>query len=130
MKKEEHRKECKATNRQVQIKTPSPCPKRSQHQSLPGNASTYTLSVKVPPMIGPSTDETPKAIPKMEVKIGRLRRGMSGIMIIMPPEKMPADPRPAMARPIMKAVELGAVPQRADPASRITIERRKPHFAE
>lgn len=60
----------------------------------------------------------------MDVKMGRFRRGMSGSMIIMPPAKMPADPRPAMARPIMKAVELGAAPQRADPTSKITIEIR------
>ena len=81
-------------------------------------------------MTGPSTDETPNAIPKMDVNIGRLRRGMSGSMIIMPPEKMPADPRPAIARPIMKAVELGAAPQRADPTSKITIEIRKTHLVE
>ena len=51
-------------------------------------------------------------------------------MIIIPPEKMPADPRPAMARPMMKAVEVGAAPQRDDPASKITIERTNPHFVE
>ena len=51
-------------------------------------------------------------------------------MIIMPPEKMPADPRPAIARPIMKAIEVGAAAQRLDPASKITIERTKPHFVE
>ncbi len=41
------------------------------------------------------------------------------------PEKMPAEPRPAMARPTMKAVELGAAPQMAEPVSKIIIERRK-----
>ena len=51
-------------------------------------------------------------------------------MIIVPPEKMPADPRPATARPIMKAVEVGAAAQRPDPASKITIERTNPHFVE
>jgi hypothetical protein len=61
------------------------------------------------------TDETPKVIPKIEVNIGRLRRGTSGMMIIMPPEKIPADPRPAIARPMMNAVEFGAAPQRVDP---------------
>jgi hypothetical protein len=81
-------------------------------------------------MIRPSTDDNPKAIPNIEVKTGRLRRGMSGSMIIIPPEKMPADLRPAMARPIMKAAELGAGAQSADPASKITIESRKPHFVE
>ena len=81
-------------------------------------------------MTGPSTDDIPKAIPKMEVKIGRLRRGTSGSVIIIPPENIPADPSPAMARPMMKAAELGAAPQSADPASKMTIERRKTHFVE
>lgn len=81
-------------------------------------------------MIGPSTDDNPKATPNIEVKIGRLRRGTSGSMTIIPPENMPADPKPAMARPIMKAIELGAAPQSADPTSKITIESRKTHFVE
>jgi hypothetical protein len=81
-------------------------------------------------MIELSTGDNPKAIPNIEVKTGRLRRGTSGSKIIIPPEKMPADPRPAMARPTMKAVELGAAPQSADPASKITIESRKTHFVE
>ena len=51
-------------------------------------------------------------------------------MIIIPPEKMPADPKPAMARPIMKAIELGAAPQTADPASKIRIESTKTHLVE
>ena len=89
-----------------------------------------TLSVKIPPMRGPTTDETPKAIPKSDVKIGRLRRGTSGMMTIIPPEKIPADPIPAMARPIMKVVEVGAAPHMADPASKTTIERMYTHFVE
>ena len=81
-------------------------------------------------MSGPSTDANPKAIPNIEVKTGRLRRGMSGSMIVIPPEKMPADLRPAMARPMMKARELGAAPQNADPVSNIRIESRKTHLVE
>ena len=81
-------------------------------------------------MIGPSTDDNPKAIPNIEAKIGRLRSGTSGSMTIIPPEKMPAEPRPAIARPMMKVVELGAAPQSADPASKITIESRKTRFVE
>lgn len=50
------------------------------------------------------------AMPKIEVKMGRLRRGTSGSMIIIPPEKMRADPRPAMARPIGIEMELRAAP--------------------
>ena len=34
--------------------------------------------MNVSPIRGPSTDETPKAIPKKEVNIGRLRRGTRG----------------------------------------------------
>lgn len=80
--------------------------------------------------MGPSTDEIAKAMPKMAVKVGRLRTGISGSNIIIPPEKMPAEPIPAIARPIMKAVELGAAPQRADPASKMTIVIRYTHFVE
>ena len=81
-------------------------------------------------MTGPSTDDIPKAIPKMDVKIGRLRKGTSGSIIIIPPEKIPADPSPAMARPMMKAVELGAAPQMAEPASKMTMEKRKTDLVE
>jgi hypothetical protein len=91
---------------------------------------THTLSVKVPPMIGPSTDEMPNVMANMELKIGRLRSGTSGSIIIMHPEKIPAEPRPAMARPIMKVTELGAAPQIAEPTSNTTVQRRKTHFVE
>jgi hypothetical protein len=47
-------------------------------------------------------------------------------MIIIPPEKILADPRLAMACPIMKAVELGAAPQSADPASRSQSKAENP----
>jgi hypothetical protein len=80
--------------------------------------------------MGAMTDETPNVMPKMEVNIGRFRRGTSGMMIIMPPEKMPADPRPAIARPTINAVEFGAAPQRADPTSKTTMEERNVHFVE
>jgi hypothetical protein len=63
-------------------------------------------------MTGPATDATPFAIPKNEVYIGRLRRGTRGSMIVILPVKMPADAIPAIARPAMKAMELGAAPQR------------------
>jgi len=86
--------------------------------------------VKIPPIRGPSTDDTPKAMPKKAVKVGRLRRGIRGIMIIWPPEKRPDDPRPAIARPMMKATELGAAPQRADPASKMTSDVRKTRLVE
>ena len=56
--------------------------------------------------------------------------GVSRSMIIISPVKIPADLRQAMARPIMKAVEIGAASQSADPASNTTIESRKTHFVE
>lgn len=37
---------------------------------------------------------------------------------------MPADPSPATARPMMKATELGAAPQRAEPASNSVMADR------
>lgn len=80
--------------------------------------------------MGPRTEDIPNATPNMETKRGRLLKGTSGIVIIMPPEKMPADPKPAIARPRMKAVELGAAPHSADPTSKITIESKKTHLVE
>ncbi len=38
---------------------------------------------------------------------------------------MPPDPRPAMALPRMKAIEVGAAPQRAEPASKTMIDAKK-----
>lgn len=38
---------------------------------------------------------------------------------------MPALPRPAIARPTMKATELGAAPQMAEPISKSPMETRK-----
>jgi hypothetical protein len=92
--------------------------------------STYTFSVNIPPKIGPNTELNALASPKMLMKIGRFRKGTSGSMIILPPEKMPAAPAPAIARPLMKAVELGAAPQIAEPISKTTIDRRNTHFVE
>lgn len=45
-------------------------------------------------------------------------------MMIIAPEKIPADPRPAMARPMMKTIELGAAPQIADPTSKMKTHTR------
>ena len=41
------------------------------------------------------------------------------------PERMPPDPRPAILLPRMKAIEFGAAPQRAEPASNRRIDVRK-----
>lgn len=41
------------------------------------------------------------------------------------PGSTPPAPRPAMALPNMKAIELGAAPQMADPASNSTIDVKK-----
>lgn len=46
-------------------------------------------------------------------------------MIIIAPEKIPADPTPAIARPMMKEVELGAAPQRVLPISKTTTHDKK-----
>jgi len=69
-------------------------------------------------------------MPDIEIKTGRLRMGIRGIINMVPPAKIPAAPAPAMARPTMKAGELGAAPQRAEPASKTTIDVRKTHFVE
>jgi hypothetical protein len=49
-------------------------------------------------------------------------------MIIMHPEKMPADAAPAMARPAIKVCEFGAAPQMAEPVSKKTMLIRKVYF--
>ena len=41
------------------------------------------------------------------------------------PERMPPDPRPATALPRMKAIEFGAAPQRAEPASNSKMDVKK-----
>jgi len=41
------------------------------------------------------------------------------------PEKTPPDPSPAMALPMIKAMEFGAAPQMAEPASNSKIDVRK-----
>jgi hypothetical protein len=71
------------------------------------------------------TDETPKMAPKRPCHMGRFRSGVSGIIMTMTPENTPAEPQPAMALPSMKAVEVGAAPQRAEPASNRTTAARK-----
>lgn len=48
-----------------------------------------------------------------------------GIMIIIAPEKIPAEPKPAIARPAMNTGEFGAAPQTALPISKITTDVRK-----
>lgn len=51
-------------------------------------------------------------------------------MVTNPPVKMPENPQPAMALPMMKAVEFGAAPQRADPISKRDIAIIRTHFGE
>lgn len=88
------------------------------------------LSVKVPPIKGPMTEEMAKAMPKNAVKTGLLRRGTSGTMIMMPPTKIPAAPTPEIARPTMKADDVGAAPHKADPASKMINDIKKTHLVE
>lgn len=57
--------------------------------------------------------------------MGRLASGTICAIITVAPENMPADPIPAIARPTMKALELGAPPQTADPTSKIRIAIKK-----
>lgn len=83
-----------------------------------------SVLVKAPPIKGPNTDEIPNTIPNMLWNIGRLARGIMGIIIIMAPEKMPALPKPATARPKMKTGEVGAAPHMAEPTSKISTETK------
>ena len=52
------------------------------------------------------------------VKMGRLWRGTVKAMMINAPAKMPAEPTPAIARPTIRALDVGAAPQIADPSSK------------
>lgn len=40
------------------------------------------------------------------------------------PEKTPAEPSPATARPMIKAVEVGAMPQMKEPSSKMNRAMR------
>lgn len=53
--------------------------------------------------------------------MGLFGSGIMGIMTIMEPEKMPAEPKPAMARPIMKTIDAGAAAQMTEPTSNTTM---------
>ena len=44
-----------------------------------------------------------------------------GIMTIIEPEKIPAEPKPAMALPTMKRVDVGAAAQITEPTSKTTM---------
>ena len=92
--------------------------------------STYTLSVNVPPKIGPTTLATPFDKPKRDVNTGRFLRGISGSMMTMLPVKIPADAKPVIARPMIKDTDVGAAPQRAEPASKMMRDHRYTHFVE
>lgn len=53
--------------------------------------------------------------------MGLFGSGIIGIITIMEPENMPAEPKPAMARPIMKTIDVGAAAQTTEPTSNTTM---------
>lgn len=79
-----------------------------------------TVVVKPPPTKGPMTEATPKTMPKIPWKAGRLCSGIMGIMMSIVPEKRPAEAKPATERPRMNMVEDWAAPQMAEPISKTT----------
>jgi len=81
-----------------------------------------TLSVNAPPSNGPITEEIPKTAPKNPWNIGRFANGIVCTIMTTVPENRPAEPRPAMARPTMRAFDVGAEPQMADPTSKRAIQ--------
>ena len=83
-----------------------------------------TLSVKAPPKSGPATLAMPYMDPMMPVYVGRCRSGTAKEMMRIAPVNMPAAPRPAIARPIIKAVDVGAAPQTAEPTSKMSSAMR------
>lgn len=71
------------------------------------------------------TEAMPNTAPKAPWNMALFLRGISGTMITMTPENMPADPRPAIARPIINAIEFGAAPHIAEPASKMKRQMKK-----
>lgn len=75
-------------------------------------------------MRGPMIEAMPNMDPMRPTYMGLFSSGTICVRISDEPEKMPAEPMPATARPIMKAVELGAAPQIAEPTSKTTTPTR------
>jgi hypothetical protein len=73
-------------------------------------------------------DAIPKTPPRKPMYIGLFGSGTISDTTTVAPENIPADPIPAMARPMIKAVDDGAAPHRAEPPSKITIDTRKRSF--
>ena len=86
--------------------------------------------MSTPPSRGPTTDEIPTAVAMKPPYTDRLWSGTDCATITTAPENIPADPIPAIARPIIKVVEVGAAPQRADPASKMTVADTNTHLGE
>jgi hypothetical protein len=73
-------------------------------------------------------EENPNIDPINPIKMGLFASGTICVTTIVAPEKIPAEPIPAIARPTMKALEVGAPPQRADPTSKTIIAIRNMVF--
>lgn len=69
-------------------------------------------------------EEMPKTAPRLPTNTGLLLSGTICVTMIVDPAVMPAAPIPEMARPMMKAVELGAAPQSAEPTSKRMTQPR------
>lgn len=81
-----------------------------------------TLETRAPPINGPSAVPKPRVPPIKPVNIGRLIGATTPGIKANVPTRIPEHPRPAIARPMMKATELGAAPQTAEPTMNRTIE--------
>jgi hypothetical protein len=74
--------------------------------------------------------EIPRVNQYRRKNTGRFCSGTTSVIRTVAPLKIPEAPKPARARPRIKTGELGAAPQRADPASHKIIQARKTFFAE
>lgn len=70
----------------------------------------------------------PKTAPKTPWTFGRVCRGTTWTMQTIEPAKIPAAPTPAIALPMMNAVDVGAAPQSAEAASKMTMLVKKVVF--
>ena len=73
------------------------------------------LVVKIPPIIGPTTEAMPNILDRDAIYSARFRKGTENATMVMPPEKMAAEPTPATARPMMSMTDPVAAAHRIEP---------------
>lgn len=81
-------------------------------------------SAIAPPMNGPTIAATPKTADITPKYVARRSSGITMVVTIMEPEKIPAAPSPATARPEIKAAEFELTAQMREPSSKMLMAAR------